>query len=97
MDYFEYRDGKLFCEDVPVKAIAKKVGTPFYLYSYATFARHFNVFDGAFGQMPHIVCYSLKANPNGALLRIIAGSGRRGGYRVRRRAFPGLECRDTCR
>ena len=75
MDYFEYRDGKLFCEDVPVRAIAKKVGTPFYLYSYATFARHFNVFDGAFGEMPHVVCYSLKANPNGALLRIIAQSG----------------------
>ena len=74
MDYFEYRDGKLFCEDVSVKAIAKKVGTPFYLYSYATFARHFSVFDGAFSQMPHIVCYSLKANPNGALLRIIAES-----------------------
>ena len=75
MDYFEYRDGKLFCEDVSVKAIAKKVGTPFYLYSHATFARHFTVFDRAFGQMPHIVCYSLKANPNGALLRTIAGSG----------------------
>lgn len=75
MDYFEYRDGKLFCEDVPVRAIAKKVGTPFYLYSYATFSRHFNVFDGAFGQIPHIVCYSLKANPNGALLKIIARSG----------------------
>ena len=75
MDYFEYHEGKLFCEDVPVRAIAKKVGTPFYLYSYATFARHFNVFDGAFGEMPHVVCYSLKANPNGALLRIIAQSG----------------------
>ncbi len=75
MDYFEYRDGKLFCEDVPVKAIARKVGTPFYLYSHATFARHFNVFDGAFSQIPHIVCYSLKANPNGALLKIIAQSG----------------------
>ncbi|MBP1747750.1 MAG: diaminopimelate decarboxylase [Deltaproteobacteria bacterium] len=75
MDYFEYRDGKLYCEDVPVKTIAKKVGTPFFLYSYATFARHFDVFDGAFGQMPHIICYSLKANPNGALLRTIAKSG----------------------
>lgn len=74
MDHFAYRDGKLFCEDVPVKTIAKKVGTPFYLYSYATFARHFSVFDGAFGEMPHVVCYSLKANPNGALLRIVAQS-----------------------
>lgn len=75
MDHFEYRDGKLFCEDVPVRTIAKKVGTPFYLYSYATFTRHFSVFDGAFGEIPHVVCYSLKANSNGALLRIIAKSG----------------------
>ncbi|MEN6615066.1 MAG: diaminopimelate decarboxylase, partial [Syntrophorhabdus sp.] len=75
MDYFEYRNGELFCEDAPVKDIAKKVGTPFYLYSHATFERHFKVFDGAFGDMPHVVCYSLKANPNGALLRIVANSG----------------------
>jgi diaminopimelate decarboxylase len=75
MDYFEYRNGELFCENVPVKDIAKKVGTPFYLYSHATFERHFRVFDGAFSAMPHIVCYSLKANANGALLRIIAKSG----------------------
>lgn len=75
MDYFEYRNGELFCEDVPVKAVARKAGTPFYLYSYGTFERHFRVFDGAFGDMPHIVCYSLKANPNGALLRTIARLG----------------------
>ena len=72
MDYFEYRNGELFREDVPVKAVARKVGTPFYLYSYWTFERHFRVFDGAFGEMPHMVCYSLKANPNGALLRTVA-------------------------
>ncbi|HOD76097.1 MAG TPA: hypothetical protein PKJ17_08720, partial [Syntrophorhabdaceae bacterium] len=75
MDYFEYRNGELFCEDVPVKAVAGKVGTPFYLYSYGTFERHFRVFDGAFGDMPHIVCYSLKANPNSALLRTVARLG----------------------
>lgn len=75
MDYFEYRNGELFCEDVPVKAVARKVGTPFYLYSYGTFERHFRVFDGAFGEMPHMVCYSLKANPNGALLRTVARLG----------------------
>jgi len=75
MDYFEYRNGELFCEDVPVSAVAKKVGTPFYLYSYGTFERHFRVFDGAFDGMPHLVCYSLKANPNGALVRTIAKLG----------------------
>jgi len=75
MDYFEYRDGELFCEDVPVKAVARKVGTPFYLYSYGTFERHFRVFDGAFAGMPHLVCYSLKANSNGALVRTVAKLG----------------------
>ncbi|MDD3844900.1 MAG: diaminopimelate decarboxylase [Syntrophorhabdaceae bacterium] len=72
MDYFEYRNGELFCEDVPVKAVARRVGTPFYLYSHGTFERHFRIFDGAFGETPHMVCYSLKANPNGALLRTVA-------------------------
>ncbi|MBP7529354.1 MAG: diaminopimelate decarboxylase [Syntrophorhabdaceae bacterium] len=75
MDYFEYRNGELFCEDVPVKAVARKVGTPFYLYSYGTFERHFQVFDGAFAGMPHLVCYSLKANSNGALVRTVAKLG----------------------
>ncbi|HBL23195.1 MAG TPA: diaminopimelate decarboxylase [Deltaproteobacteria bacterium] len=75
MDYFEYRNGELFCEDVPVKAVARKVGTPFYLYSYGTFERHFRVFDGAFADMPHLVCYSLKANSNGALVRTVAKLG----------------------
>ncbi len=75
MDYFEYRNGELFCEDVPVSAVAKKVGTPFYLYSYGTFERHFLVFDGAFCNIPHLACYSLKANSNGALVRTVAKLG----------------------
>lgn len=75
MDYFEYRNGELFCEDVPVKTVAKKVGTPLYLYSYGTFERHFLVFDGAFRNIPHLACYSLKANSNGALVRTIARLG----------------------
>lgn len=75
MDYFAYRNGELFCEDVPVKAVARKVGTPFYLYSHGTFERHFRVFDGAFTGMPHLVCYSLKANSNKALVRTVAKLG----------------------
>ncbi len=75
MDYFEYRNGELFCEDVPVRDVAGKVGTPFYLYSYGTFERHFRVFDGAFRSIPHLACYSLKANSNGALVRTVAKLG----------------------
>ena len=76
MHHFQYRDRVLFCEDVPVDALAEKVETPFYLYSYATMERHFRVFESAFRSVPHLVCYSLKANSNIALLRLF---GRLGG------------------
>lgn len=71
MNYFEYQKGELYCEDVPLKEIVKAVGTPLYIYSHKTFKRHFEVFDGAFREVPHVACYSCKANANGALLRII--------------------------
>ena len=72
MHHFEYRNGEMFAEDVPVKRIAKEVGTPAYVYSLATLKRHFRVFDEAFAKIPHIVCFSVKANSNIALLSIIA-------------------------
>ncbi|HEX2966224.1 MAG TPA: diaminopimelate decarboxylase [Syntrophorhabdaceae bacterium] len=75
MNYFNYRKGELFCEDVPLKDITDAVGTPVYVYSYNTFRRHFEVFDKAFHKMPHVVCYSCKANANGALLKTIASLG----------------------
>lgn len=75
MHYFLYKDGELFCEDVSVKTIAKKVGTPFYIYSYKTLTRHFSVFDDAFKKIPHLICYSCKANANVALLSVIRKLG----------------------
>ncbi len=57
-------------------AIARAVGTPLYLYSYGTMERHYRVFDAAFQSIPHLVCYSLKANSNIALIRAF---GRLGG------------------
>ena len=77
MHFFKYRDNVLHCEEVPVDAIAKEVETPFYLYSHSTIERHFRVFDSAFRSVPHLVCYSLKANANIALIRIFEklGSG----------------------
>lgn len=71
MNYFGYRNGELYCEEVPVKKIVETVGSPLYLYSYRTFERHFTVFDGAFRDIPHLSCYSCKANANGALLKTI--------------------------
>src|SRR5262245_33800079 len=64
MHFFEYRAGELYAEDVPLAAIAAKVGTPTYVYSHATIQRHFQVFDAALGGRPHIICYSMKANSN---------------------------------
>jgi diaminopimelate decarboxylase len=75
MNFFEYKGRELFCEDVPVEQIAEEVGTPFYLYSASTIQRHFKVFTEAFSQQDHIVCYSVKANSNLAVLRLLADMG----------------------
>lgn len=75
MNYFNYRSGVLHAEDVPLEKIAAKVGTPFYVYSYGTLERHFLVFDRAFKKIPHITCYSCKANTSMALLRTVARLG----------------------
>ena len=75
MNYFEYRNGEMFAEGVPVKHIANEVGTPAYIYSLATLKRHYQVFDQAFAEVPHIVCFSVKANSNLALLRAFANEG----------------------
>jgi diaminopimelate decarboxylase len=75
MNHFEYRNGEMFAEGVPVKRIAKEVGTPAYIYSLATLKRHYQVFDQAFAKVAHIVCFSVKANSNLALLRTFAKEG----------------------
>ena len=75
MHHFHYRENELFAEEVPVREIARKVGTPFYLYSAATLRRHFQVFDRSFGELPHLVCYAVKANSNLAVLRLLAREG----------------------
>ena len=77
MDHFQYQDGRLFAEQVPLDRIAKQVGTPCYVYSRATLERHWHAFDDAFGDYPHMVCYAVKANGNLAILDLLArlGSG----------------------
>jgi diaminopimelate decarboxylase len=75
MHFFEYKNHQLQCEGIPIREIAEKVGTPFYLYSYHTLVRHFTVFDDAFKGIPHIICYSAKANSNLALLRLFINLG----------------------
>jgi len=77
MDHFTYKDGELSAEDVPLARIAADVGTPFYCYSRATLERHYNVFAGAFRDagLDALVCYSLKANGNLAVVRTLARAG----------------------
>ena len=75
MHDFTYKNGELYCEDVPIRSIAKRVGTPFYLYSAATLRNHFRAFDEAFTDVPHLVCFAVKSNPSGAVLRLLGKAG----------------------
>jgi diaminopimelate decarboxylase len=75
MNHFQYQGNELFCEDVAVKDIAARVGTPFYLYSHATLSRHMEAFTNAFASVPHLVCYSIKANSNLAVLKTFVNLG----------------------
>lgn len=77
MDYFNYRDGRLWAEEVDIAAHVKDWGTPCYLYSRATLERHWKAFDDALATHPHLVCYAVKANSTLAVLNVLAqlGSG----------------------
>ncbi len=77
MDYFTYRDGRLYAEDVALTDIAEAHGTPCYVYSRATLERHWRAFDEAFAGRDHLICYAVKANSNLAILNLFArlGSG----------------------
>jgi diaminopimelate decarboxylase len=75
MNYFEYRQGELYCEDVPISRIAKELGTPCYVYSHATLTRHYRAYDSAFKNIPHVIAFAMKANSNLAILRLMAKEG----------------------
>jgi diaminopimelate decarboxylase len=75
MHNFEYRQGELYCEQVPVSQIAKQVGTPCYIYSHATLTRHIRAYDSAFKNIPHLIAFAMKANSNLAILRLMAKEG----------------------
>ena len=77
MDHFQYTDGELCAEAVPIRRIADDVGTPFYCYSTATLERHYRVFAEAVGGLDATICYAVKANSNLAVIATLArlGSG----------------------
>ncbi|MBK8277728.1 MAG: diaminopimelate decarboxylase [Nitrospira sp.] len=75
MNSFEYQQGELYCERVPVSRIAKELGTPCYIYSHETLIRHFHAYDSAFKDIPHVIAFAMKANSNLAILRLMAREG----------------------
>jgi len=76
MDHFEYRDGVLHAESVPLSLIADQVGTPAYVYSRATLTRHARVFRDALAILPSVrIAFAVKSNPNLAVLKVLAAQG----------------------
>ncbi len=75
MHDFEYHQGELYCEQVPISRIAKEVGTPCYVYSHSTLIRHFRAYDSAFKNIPHVIAFAMKSNSNLAILSLMAKEG----------------------
>ena len=75
MHSFRYRDGHLCCEDVDLARVAEELGTPIYVYSATTILDHYTRLDAALAPLDHLICYAVKANSNGAILKLLAGAG----------------------
>ena len=75
MHDFKYKDSELYCENVRVSDVVKKVGTPVYIYSHKTFVDHLTKLQKAFGSVQPLICYSMKANSNLAVLRALVNRG----------------------
>jgi diaminopimelate decarboxylase len=75
MNYFEYQHDHLHAEEIPISDLARRFGTPFYVYSARTLRRHFRVFDDAFAGTDHLVCYAMKALSNLSILKLFAAMG----------------------
>jgi diaminopimelate decarboxylase len=78
MHSFRYVADQLFCEGVPIESLAKKHGTPLFVYSAATLTDHFSKLDAALAPLEHLICYAMKANSNAAVIRLFANLG--GGF-----------------
>ncbi len=75
MHYFSYKQKQLCAEEVALKDIAARVGTPFYVYSARTLRRHFRVLNEAFAGTDHLLCYATKALSNLSILKLFASMG----------------------
>jgi diaminopimelate decarboxylase len=72
---FHYRDGQLYCEEVDLQRVAQEFGTPLYVYSAGTILDHYRRLDTALAPLDHLICYAVKANSNGAILKLLADAG----------------------
>ena len=75
MHDFKFKNGELYCESVKVSAVAKQVGTPFYLYSHRTLVDHFTKIKTAFQKIDPLICFAMKSNDNLAVLKTLADQG----------------------
>lgn len=75
MHDFKFKGCSLYCENVPLSEVAEAVGTPFYLYSKKALVDHYRKLDEAFEPADHLICYSVKANSNLAILKVFADYG----------------------
>ena len=72
---YSYENHRLACDGVDLEKIADKAGTPCYVYSAADILQRFHAYDKAFGDLPHRICYAVKANSNLSVLRLLASAG----------------------
>jgi diaminopimelate decarboxylase len=75
MHEFRYKNNNLYCEGARVEGLAKRFGTPLYLYSYNTLISHFLKLKSAFSSIRPLICYSVKANSNMAILKALVDKG----------------------
>lgn len=80
MHSFRYVGNRLFCEGVPVETLARKFGTPLYVYSHQTLSQHFARLDMAMAGVEHLICFAVKSNSNQSVLRTLANLG--GGFDI---------------
>src|ERR1700688_673936 len=72
---FHYQDDRLFCEQVDLDIVGRAAGTPCYVYSAQSILGAYRAYDAAFGDLPHMVCYAVKANSTLAVLALLARAG----------------------
>ena len=75
MHDFRYVGNKLFCEGVAIESLAKRHGTPLYIYSQRTLTEHYRRLDAALAPLDHLICFAMKANSNLSVLRTLANFG----------------------